>query len=70
MNGPQHYAEAERLLGDVAEPDDPLTVAKSQVHATLALAAAVGLLDTFGGGEFGRPDFDASAWRAATGASE
>ncbi|MFE4535665.1 hypothetical protein ACFRKB_11355 [Streptomyces scopuliridis] len=42
MNGPWHYAEAERLLelaghldGDAAE-----IYAEAQVHATLALAAA------------------------------
>lgn len=52
MNGPEHYREAERLLGDRPTVrdwrDDPekaeehwrLTIAAAQVHATLALAAA------------------------------
>ena len=35
MNGPQHYHEAERLLGG-----DMQDIAAAQVHATLALAAA------------------------------
>ncbi len=35
MNGPEHYAEAERLLSG-----DELDLAAAQVHATLALAAA------------------------------
>ena len=51
MTGPEHYAEAERLLGivseAVAEPGDvPLNkqiVAEAQVHATLALAAATAM---------------------------
>jgi hypothetical protein len=33
MNGPEHYKEAERLVGRFAH-------AEAQVHATLALAAA------------------------------
>jgi hypothetical protein len=59
MNGPQHYLEAERLLGlvktgqaSLGEPwstsvlDDPTTgptaaLAAAQVHATLALTAAM-----------------------------
>lgn len=36
MTGPEHYKEAERLLGT----DYPPETAKAQVHATLALAAA------------------------------
>lgn len=49
MNGPQHYAEAERLLDQAAlDRYDPQTkyredanlIAAAQVHATLALAAA------------------------------
>ncbi|WP_157551053.1 hypothetical protein [Nocardioides jensenii] len=35
MNGPWHYAEAERLV-----KVSPEAVAAAQVHATLALAAA------------------------------
>lgn len=50
MNGPEHYREAERLLGEVRKgyEDGPTmsyqhescTLAEAQVHATLALAAA------------------------------
>lgn len=49
MNGPQHYAEAERLIsvardrfGDhyADRPTPPLLLAEAQVHATLALVAA------------------------------
>ncbi|MGC5027427.1 hypothetical protein ACLQ3K_21985 [Tsukamurella sp. DT100] len=72
MNGPEHYAEAERLLADV----DPiggynltseqiaalLTVA--QVHATLALAAATaGQLAM----EVHATTGDASEWDAVSG---
>lgn len=53
MNGPEHYAEAERLaaLADKALDAVPRwldqTIARAQVHATLALAAAtaLGVLD-------------------------
>ena len=46
MNGPQHYAEAERLLAgamldDLTVEDGYLgEIAAAQVHATLALTAA------------------------------
>lgn len=47
MNGPQHYREAERLLPiahDLADQGKQVRadfiVARAQVHATLALAAA------------------------------
>ena len=48
MTGPEHYAEAERLLalaerhgsGATYGPEWTLTLAAAQVHATLALAAA------------------------------
>lgn len=49
MTGPEHYVEAERLLGqassaisppDFYEKDAGPTIAAAQVHATLALAAA------------------------------
>ena len=46
MTGPDHYREAERLLGEVGtvmgelEPRAASQVAKAQVHAILALAAA------------------------------
>lgn len=39
MTGPEHYAEAERLLK--ANPiQEPGNIDRAQVHATLALAAA------------------------------
>lgn len=58
MNGPEHYAEAERLM-ELAEGSDWTTeftpyrdvaIAAAQVHATLALAAAqaVGTFDPQG----------------------
>ena len=49
MTGPEHYAEAERLIAqaeiDVYDPirsyaEDANIIAIAQVHATLALAAA------------------------------
>lgn len=45
MTGPEHYREAERLLGLVAQEGTPVPLsnaytAHAQVHATLALAAA------------------------------
>jgi len=49
MNGPQHYAEAERLLGLAAtatcansageNPEAALLIAEAQVHAMLAQVA-------------------------------
>lgn len=48
MTGPEHYAAAERLLEWVAlspaedvQDNAPVALAAAQVHATLALAAAV-----------------------------
>jgi hypothetical protein len=44
MNGPQHYVEAERLLANLTDLDAEEVQAEAtvaQVHATLALAAAV-----------------------------
>lgn len=48
MTGPEHYREAERLLatavpGNLNRSDDQ-RIAAAQVHATLAQAAAQGLL--------------------------
>ena len=40
MTGPEHYREAEWLLGRMTERDLPDVAAVAQVHATLALAAA------------------------------
>lgn len=68
MTGPEHYAEAERLLRMV---DIPVTKIRSeaaagalsaaQVHATLALAAATVAID---GNEM--PHADWNDWRVAT----
>ena len=52
MTGPEHYREAERLIGEVTQPgvmsgkpilkigDNSQVIALAQVHATLAHAAA------------------------------
>jgi hypothetical protein len=45
MHGREHFRESERLMEDVSRypDDDPrvtVTIAKAQVHATLARAAA------------------------------
>lgn len=41
MTGPEHYQRAEQLVGRGSADD----VARAQVHATLALAAATALND-------------------------
>jgi hypothetical protein len=44
VNGPEHYRQAERLLrNEPWLPPTPAEVARAQVHATLALAAATAL---------------------------
>jgi hypothetical protein len=51
MTGPEHYAEAERLLavadrhtsGVTYGPEWTLTLTAAHVHATLALAAATAI---------------------------
>lgn len=40
MNGPEHYAEAERLIEVGMEISSATIMAAAQVHATLALVAA------------------------------
>lgn len=46
MNGPQHYAEAERLIDEtysgpsLSFEEDASMIRRAQVHATLALTAA------------------------------
>ena len=65
MTGPEHYrkAEQEMQIAEQAEAESHLEVyslAVAQVHATLAMAAAVGLNDHEGG----MPPGDWSAWRA------
>lgn len=68
MTGPEHYRAAERLAdqahhftyGDGADPETGAALAaEAQVHATLALAAAVAL----GEGFHGMHTRDAHAWR-------
>ena len=54
MTGPEHYREAERLL-DLAP--DQMLVARAQVHATLALAAAAAI------GSSDLPSGDWDDWR-------
>jgi hypothetical protein len=67
VNGPQHYADAERLLkaaADALETGDldaaKLMHAAAQVHATLALVAATVSMATYGAG------FHALEWAQAT----
>lgn len=65
MNGPQHYAEAERLAGSITHPDagkmtldeHKISLAAAQVHATLALAAAMAepIVQAWTGGEGSGP---------------
>lgn len=68
-SGPQHYAEAERLLGEIGLGGDvlhekrdavpswaPVYLAAAQAHATLALAAATAL-----------PLADAQEWQGVAG---
>jgi len=48
VTGPEHYREAELLLESIAEfesgsKEEASRLAEAQVHATLAIAAAVGL---------------------------
>lgn len=68
MSGPEHYTEAERLLA-LAPALDP--VAEAQVHATLALVAAlvetrqVGPVEGWGGHDVSVENV--YAWREAAG---
>ncbi|MFE9845831.1 hypothetical protein [Streptomyces goshikiensis] len=76
MTGPEHYREAERLLGLATDNDGDFSVTGeftaalvtgAQVHATLALAAATALID-----ETPRSDCFANyqAWQTVAGAGE
>jgi len=64
MSGPEHYQEAERLLatanqrGNANSAHEDRLTARAQVHATLALAAATGLMVPENG--YG----EGSTWRA------
>lgn len=73
MTGPEHYREAQRLLdtmianGRVSSADLILKVA--QVHAMLAVTAAIAEMDVYVGGESGaatgRSEKRAKAWTEA-----
>lgn len=77
MTGPEHYAEAEMELA----PDggceygcphagcahEMAHIARAQVHATLALAAAIGLTLA---ADSAMPQPDCDAWQASAGATE
>jgi len=80
MTGPEHYREAERLLGmahhfTYGDGGDPVTgaalAAEAQAHATLSLVAATALTapvcsDTADGtGHETKADYD--AWKQAAG---
>lgn len=71
MTGPEHYRQAERMLGEFARAVDGETtlttpeqsLAEAHVHATLALAGAAALNDAGGGLSVHSHD----AWRACAG---
>lgn len=64
MTGPDHYRQAEELMGALvgrdrgSVPGEEGIVAEAQVHAILALASATALHEEHG---------DIRAWREATG---
>jgi hypothetical protein len=70
MTGPEHYAAAEALLADArrtqAEDDAKRWLARAQVHATLALAAATAL--NVPHPEGGMENTDSLAWFKAASA--
>jgi len=70
MNGPDHYRKAEELLVSAVETHEggpaDTNLARAQVHATLALAAATALTGAASAGNFDeQPDLD--AWIKAAG---
>jgi hypothetical protein len=75
MTGPEHYAEAERLLRPDGEsysaPARQAKLAEAQIHATLALAAAtaLGATQIHHAGRFftAMPWRDSKAWQDALG---
>lgn len=64
MTGEEHYRRAEQLLDSVdgTTDDDYIALARAQVHANLAVAAAVALV-----GADDMPEADGHAWRYAAG---
>lgn len=78
MTGPEHYQEAERILSNLHEIEASsdaelpaeigLALAKAQVHATLASAAATALNDHTHDGEGGMPVDDWKAWKEVAAA--
>jgi hypothetical protein len=74
VTGPVHYREAERLVTDIALDDKTYdvevrdrAVARAQVHATLALAAATAMRGRHDGA---MDQLDFEAWDEACGAQE
>lgn len=82
MTGPEHYRKAEILLAGSVQrvtpwgdtgwvAPTPEQVARAQVHATLALAAATARAATqiwhSGGSMAAMPSEDAEAWQDAAG---
>jgi hypothetical protein len=72
VTGPQHYAEAERhtraAVEDFVTGQDQRAqtrVGLAQVHATLALTAAVAELDDYGGSVTGRTEMRGTEWSRA-----
>jgi hypothetical protein len=58
VTGPEHYREAEAVLAQVKDRNVPAEVAKTyaavaQVHADLAIAAAIALQTAFSAGQLG-----------------
>ena len=68
MTGPEHYAEAELLMGKAKDAElgsehERYYLAKGQVHATLALAAATAVGARMG---YGLGNDAGQAWDAIT----
>jgi hypothetical protein len=74
MTGPEHYREAERLLGLATDPQSTnpfLQAQAAQVHATLALAAATAVAAPVEDEpDSGMPPADATAWYQAVGVTQ
>lgn len=67
--GPEHYREAEKHLdyakaADLGDDSERFNLGAAQVHATLALAAAVG---TYGESDATRTINDVRAWERVAG---